>query len=209
MLPFSLIVFALVACGDLGTGHDCGEPDPWPKQSCSTAKVTLTCPPFWPPADAACPAQLYPLLSWALNDAIYVYLAEHLISPNFTFIDETIGIRSQGQEREYAFVDTLRCYYHGAKFHFSIATRTQEGACQKACGMVFMRLYHTSDEGLIIQDQTCMTACPDERNVWRFTEWRVLQSVPLAQEEKGFTQASWGEARTMKWDEWEENPCYQ
>ena len=208
-LPFSLIILALVACGDSGMGYDCGEPDPWPKQSCPSAKVVLSCPPFWPPADAACPAQLYPLISWALNDAIYVYLAEQLLSPDFKFIDETTGISSQGQEYEMALVETLRCHYYGAEFHFSIATHTQEGNCQKACGMVFMRLYHTRDEGLIVQDQTCMTTCPDERNIWRLTEWRILQSMPLVQEEEGFELASWGEARNRKWEEWEENPCYE
>ena len=208
-LLFGLIIHSLVACDNSGLGHDCGASKSWPKESCPAPKTTLTCPPLWPPADAACPAQLYPLLSWAFNNALYMYVSDRIITPDFRFVDETAGIRSDGQDYEVGLVDQLRCHYHGAEFEFSISSRVSKGACERACGIVFMRLYHTRTEGLIVQDQTCMTACPDERNVWRFTEWRVLQRVPLVQEEEGFRQASWGEARRMEWEEWEENPCVE
>ncbi|MCY3791459.1 MAG: hypothetical protein OXH63_22015 [Gemmatimonadetes bacterium] len=71
-----------------------------------------------------------------------------------------------------------------------------------------MRLYHTNDEGLIIQDRTCMTACPTERGVWLLAEWRIMESVPLTTDEEGFELATWGEARRRKWTAWAGNPCY-
>ncbi len=203
-LPFSLIAWALVACGDSRMGYDCVY-DPWPKQSCGSAKVVLSCEPFSPPTDAACPEQLYPLISWALNQPFYFFLPEELMSPDFKFVDETTGISTQDQAYERALADSLQCYYRGAEFDFNISSRTQQGACQKACGMVFIRLYHTADVGLLINDQTCMTTCPQaEDGLWRLTEWRILRSVPPAQAEEGFEGATWGEARRRKW---EKNYC--
>lgn len=203
-LPFSLIAWALVACGDLGTEYNCPQPS-WPKQPCGSAKVALTCDIFSPPSDASCPEQLYPLISWALNEPFYFFIPSELMTSDFRFVDETTGISTQGQAYERALADSLRCRYRSAEFDFRISSRTQQGDCQKACGMVFMRLYHTADVGLIVNDQTCMTACPDEdRRFWRLAEWRILRSMPPAQAEEGFEAVTWGEARRRKWGDM---PC--
>ena len=126
------------------------------------------------------------------------------MAPDFKFVDETTGISAQGQAHERALADSLQCYYRGAEFDFHISSRRKEGECQKACGMVFMRLYHSHEVGLIVNDQTCLTTCPDEDGLWRLTEWRILRSVPPAQPEEGFEGATWGEARRRKW---EKNYC--
>lgn len=204
-LPFSLIAWALVACGPDVLSPNCPEPEPWPDWSCASAKLASVCARREPTPEAVCPEILFHLVSWALNEPRFFFLPEELMAPDFKFVDETTGISTQDQAYERALADSLQCYYRGAEFDFRISSRTQQGACQKACGMVFIRLYHTANVGLLINDQTCMTTCPQaEDGSWRLTEWRILRSVPPAQAEEGFEGATWGEARRRKW---EKNYC--
>ncbi|MCY4606348.1 MAG: hypothetical protein OXE49_19100 [Gemmatimonadetes bacterium] len=201
-LTFSLIAWALTACGDRGMAAmltPC-EPEPWPDWQCASAKLATACPPRMLEPDTVCPEILFHLVSWALNEPNWNLLI-FVIAPDFTFVDETTGLSTQGIDHEMTVADSLLdCYYRGAEFDFNIASRTQQGICQKVCGMVFMRVYHTDDVGLIINDQTCMTTCPNEDGFWRLTEWRILRSVPPAQPEEGFEGATWGEARRRRWE---------
>ena len=175
-------------------GYDCPQPF-WVKASCGAGKLALSCAPFVPPVDAVCPEQLYQLIDWGFNEPRFFFLAERLITEDFQFIDETTGQETQGRAYEMALVDSLQCYYLGVEFDFQISSRATEGGCEVACGMVFMRLYNSPHEGLIVNDQTCMSACPDEAGQWRLASWRILRSLPPALEEEGFEGASWGEAK--------------
>ena len=202
-LAFSLIAGALVACSDdKGMSYDYDCYPEWPNL-CAPAKLVLSCAPFQPPPEAPCPDQLYPLIFWALSEAAYLFMAEELIASDFRFVDETTGESTQGQAYERVLADSLMCYYlsGSVEFDFQITSRTEEGTCEKACGMVFMRLYRAPEAGLIVNDQTCMMVCPSKDGLWRLTEWRILRSVPPAQDEKGFEGVTWGEARKWKWEE--------
>lgn len=203
-LTFSLIAWALVACGDDVLSPNCPEPEPWPDWSCASAKLASVCAGREPTPEAVCPEILFHLVSWAMNEQVWRFIAKSLMAPDFTFVDETTGEKTQGQAHEITVADSsLACYYPGGgvEFDFRISSRRKEGECQKVCGMVFMRLYHSHEVGLMVNDQTCMTTCPQaEDGLWRLTEWRILRSVPPAQAEEGFEGATWGEARRRKWE---------
>ena len=136
-----------------------------------------------------------------MNDRNWSLLI-YLMSPDFTFVDETTGISTQGRAHEESLFDrSLNChYYRRAEFDFHVSSRTQKEACQKVCGTVEMRLFRKEDVGLIVNDYTCLTACPQpEDGLWRLTEWRTLRSVPPAQIEEGFEVATWGEVKRKEW----------
>ena len=125
---------------------------------------------------------------------------EDLLSPDFTFVDETTGISTVGRACEVSIVDSLFYNYRGAEFDFHVSSRTQTDECLVVCGLVEMRLYREHDAGFIVNDETCLTACPQaEDGLWRLTEWRILRSVPPAQTEEGFEVATWGEVKRKEW----------
>ena len=50
-----------------------------------------------------------------------------------------------------------------------------------------MRLVLDSESGLIVNDETCLTACPNIADgLWHLTEWRIVRAVPPAGEKEGF-----------------------
>ncbi len=135
-----------------------------------------------------------------MNDLNWGFLI-YLMSPDFTFVDETTGISTQGRAHEESLADSsLYCHYRGAEFDFHVSSRTQTDECLVVCGLVEMRLYREHDAGFIVNDETCLTACPQaEDGLWRLTEWRILRSVPPAQTEEGFEVATWGEVKRKEW----------
>jgi len=82
---------------------------------------------------------VFPLVSWAMNERRWEYLALILTTEDFAFVDETTGITT-GR----AYEDSLSLWcpngnesilhrFREVEFDFDIASRTEEGACQKAC----------------------------------------------------------------------------
>lgn len=197
----ALLFWASCSENPVGT---CGEqkvtwdlPEDWElpyssESNCAAAKLSLSCvPPS--PDKAGCPSILFQNLFWVMNRGRASYLGE-LLSPDFTLVDETTQTSIVGRTHEMKRVSRVIAYYLGVEFNLHLSSRTvTDYGCLAMHGLVEMRLYLEHDTGLMVNDQTVLTACPQpEDGLWRLTEWRILRSVPPEQIEEGFEVATWG-----------------
>ena len=161
---------------------------------CAAVKLTTTCPPP-EPRETVCPTLLFGNLLWAINERRGFALDE-LLAPDFALVDETNQTRIVGRAHEVKRVSHVLAYYRGVEFDIDLSSRAFEHECMVVRGLVEMRLWVDHDTGLIVNDQTVLTACPQpEDGLWRLTEWRILRSIPPTQTEDGFEVVTWGEVK--------------
>ena len=189
----SLLVFS--ACAD--NPYSCPPESEWDWMAslCAAPKVLHSCfPPPWVPA--TCPAQVFENLSWFFNERNYGKY-EELLSPDFRFVDE-ITMTETDRKQEIKTVTRVFDTYRGVYFglYGDPAEKIDQEGCQKACGLVQMRLSLDVDSGFVVNDETCLTVCPNyEDDLWHLTEWRILRAVPTAPEAEGFEVMTWGEVK--------------
>ena len=136
-----------------------------------------------------------------------------MLSPDFAFVDETTATSLTGRERELKLVKRVFDSYRDIEHYYNpyvladeeaaygpyfLADEEADQGCLVSCGLVQMRLLRERESGFIVNDETCLTACPQVAgDLWYLTEWRIVQSVPPAQDEDGFEVVTWGEVKRM------------
>ena len=218
----SLLVFS--ACEEgilLEPDSHCRCVGEYPAATCESPKIACTCPPpeYPPPNPTTCPDLVFSHLNQAFNTYDWFFYAS-LLSPDFRFIDETIGVDISGKEPEVRTIERVFSYYRHDRNNnrrdlqyyprdflpprYLSLEETADG-CQVACGLMEM-LIHEGDYpytrnpfGFEVSDKTCMTVCPNnEDDLWYLTEWRILESVPPPSTRRGFEVVTWGEVRRRK-----------
>ena len=196
-----LVLMVLTACGEGENPWSSCPPESewdWPASLCASPKALLSClgPPLTLPA--TCSAQLFESLSVIFNVRGY-FLYKELLSPDFRFVDETTLTETAGRQREGTAVErvfkTFRAIYFG--LYGDVREEADQG-CMKVCGLVQMRLFLHSESGFIVNDETCLTACPNPADdLWYLTEWRIVRAVPPARIKEGFEVVTWAEVKRL------------
>ena len=222
---YLLSLLVLSACGSLlQPDSPCGDCiSQYPAATCGSAKIACICvpPEYLPPNPATCPELVFSHLEQAFNtyesrtDEFNTddWLYASLLSSDFRFIDETIGVEITGKENEIRTTDRVFSSYRSVQYALRDSSReyTDDG-CLAVCGVVEMLLLNRDENtevtsGFSIADETCLTVCPDPNSkdpesgddLWYLTEWRILRSLPSKR--KGLEVATWGEVRRISHEE--------
>lgn len=85
-----------------------------------------------------------------------------MLSPDFRFVDETTLTETVGREQEGNTVERVFNTYRDIDFGLYGDVREEaDHGCLVVCGWVQMRLVLDSESGFIVNDETCLTACPN------------------------------------------------
>lgn len=173
---YFLAVLVLVACESKPFIPLCerdnvirGEPDP---------------EPVGPPIDGL--ALLDYLVAALRTKNIVMY--EELIAPDFVFVDETIPTRLINGQREVELV--RRVFDHYAHIEVQLEVQrddtlgqlSPEGkgrGCQSFCGRISMSLFPANETAISINEEICLTSCPQSQDLWHLIRWEVLRSMPI------------------------------
>ena len=121
-----------------------------------------------------------------------------LLSPDFTFVNEGAETSETGRQREQVTFKRIVSTYRGIDFNLYVSSRTEaDDGCLVVCGLIEMRLFQEHDSGFIVNDETCLTICPNSAGeLWYLTEWRLVRGrVHPVNREDGFELVTWGEIR--------------
>ena len=160
-----------------------------PAATCESAKILCSCvPPEYPPANpATCPEIVFDHIYQVFDTRDWFFYAS-LLSPDFIFADETIGLEVVGKEPEVRALRRIFNSYRRMQYFPEFSRQYTDDGCLIGCGTVEMLLINHDENftsGFSVADETCLTVCPGADDLWHLTEWRILKDLPATRKKIG------------------------
>ena len=144
---------------------------------------------------ALSPEVLLANLAWVINER-QRDLYEGLLSPAFTFVDETTTPPLRlGRAAEAALVVGVFRTHKDIEFSLTVSSRRDAvGGCEVIYGES-EAVATTRSQRKYVRDAVRLTACEGTDGLWRLAEWRVLSKLASPVGADSNAVLSWGEMK--------------